>query len=501
MTPDERWKRVKALFELALEQMPPNIDAWLDQQGETDEDVRADVLSLLRHQERSGSFLNTPIADQAPDLISESHPLQEGQVVDKYTIVRELGRGGMGHVYLATEPSLKRQVALKTLAPELAANPEYRERFIREARAAAALEHHSGICTVYSYGEVDGTPYIAHEFVDGRTLRAEIEEGPLPSLEAIHQTAVSLADTLGFAHQHGITHRDFKPENIMRATAGRLKVLDFGLASVTTSAGGPASFVTLTGQGTLMGTLLYMSPEQLRGEKADYRSDVFALGLVLYEYACGVHPFASAQPMGIMANILNSEPTPASMHRGDLPASLVAILTRCLAKNPEGRFPSAVELTVALTSDAPKPRQDAAPAADHMVGWWRTHQLAVIALYLTACVLAWQVKEWQAGHARALFMASCIAAMIGGVLRSHLLFTERVTTTQLTEERERWKYPLTAADLVIALALLADGAILYFGDRLVPAVLTVALGLGIAAGRLVIERVTTAATFAHSDRA
>ena len=499
MTPDDRWNRVKALFELALEQMPANIEEWLDQHGETDESVRREVLSLFRHQKHSGSFLNTPIVDQAPDLMSDSHPLQEGQVVGRYTIVKELGRGGMGRVYLASEQSLNRNVAIKVLAPELAANPDYRERFSREARAVAVLEHHAGICTVYEYGELNGTPYIAHEFVNGRTLRVEIEEGPLPTLETLHETAAFLADTIGFAHKHGITHRDFKPENVMRATTGRLKVLDFGLASVTPPVGGPASFATLTGQGTLMGTLLYMSPEQLRGEKADHRSDVFALGLVLYEYACGVHPFASDQPMGIIANILNGEPGPATRHRADLPPGLVSVIKRCLAKRPDDRFPSAVELTDALNTL--EPSRESLPASDQLVGWWRRHQLAVIALYFTACLLAWQVKEWVPGMATALFMATSIASTVGGVVRGHLLFREKITSARLAAEYQKAKPWTLAADVVVALALLLDGALVLGLTRPVPAVLTMALGAGIGVTSLVIEPRTTADAFAGPESA
>jgi hypothetical protein len=502
MTPEDRWRRVKALFELALEQVPANLEEWLDQEGETDEVVRAEVLSLLRHQKQSGSFLNTPIANLAPDLIPENHPLQEGQVVDKYTIVRELGRGGMGRVYLAIEQPLGRQVALKTPAPELASDSEYRERLRREALAAAALEQHLGICRLYEYREFEGTPYIAYEFVNGRTLRVEIDEGPRPTLEVIRQTAVSLADTLAFAHQHGITHRDFKPENVMRATAGRLKVLDFGLASVPAPVGGLASIVqTLTVPGALMGTLLYMSPEQLRGERADPRSDVFALGLVLYEYACGIHPFAATEPVGIIANILNSEPTPATSHRPDLPPALMAIIGRCLAKRPQDRFPSAVELTVALTDDVSKPKLITVPATDQLVGWWRRHQLAVIALYFTACALTWQVKEWEPGIATALFMGTCLAATLGGVVRGNLLFREKITSTRLAAEYQKAKPWTLVADVLVTLALLVDGALVLGMARPVPAVLTMALGVGIGVTSIVIEPRTTADAFAGPESA
>ena len=500
MTPEDRWKRVKTLFELALEQMPADIDAWLDQQRETDSEVRADVVSLLRHTDQSGSFLNTPIADRAPSLLDEYQPLQEGQVIGRYTIVRELGRGGMGRVYLATEQPLGRPVALKALAPELAADPQYRDRLRREALAAAALEQHLGICRLYWYDEIDGTPYIAYEYVDGHTLRTEIEAGTLPTPEVVGQTAVFLADTLGFAHQHGITHRDFKPDNVMRAkSSGRLKVLDFGLASMPQPPGGLASVVTATGDGTLLGTLLYMSPEQLRGEKADHRSDVFALGLVLYEYACGAHPFHSAQPMGIMANILNGEPAPVTSHRSDLPATFVSVVKRCLARRPDDRFPSAIE--VADTLRRGEPAIARVPAQDQLVGWWRRHQIAVVALYFTACLLTWQIKEWEPGIATALFMTTSIAATVGGVVRGHLLFREKITSARLAAEYQKVKPWTLAVDLILTLALLVDGAFVLGLARPVPAVLTMALGVGIGLTSIVIEPRTTADAFTRAESA
>jgi serine/threonine protein kinase len=230
LAPDERWTRVKELFERALEQEPPNLEEWLDQQGETDEQIRSDVLSLLSHHSKVGSFLVDPIADRMPDLMDVT-PLQPGQVVGKYTIVREIGRGGMGRVYLATEHRLGRRVALKALAPELAGDQVHRERLRREARAAAALSD-PGICIIHAFEEIEGNVYIVSEFLNGCTLRQEIEAGRRPTLAEVRRTAQDLAVALSSAHRQGITHRDLKPENVMRTADGRLKILDFGLALV-----------------------------------------------------------------------------------------------------------------------------------------------------------------------------------------------------------------------------------------------------------------------------
>lgn len=522
LTPNQRWNRVKDLFERALEEMPSDLEEWLDQQGEIDELARKEVLSLFRHNP-TGSFLVQPFADQFPDhVFPDSHSVQPGQVVWDYTIVREIGRGGMGRVYLATDNHIGRQVALKVLAPELARDPEHRERLRREASIMAKLSD-AGICTLYGFKEIDGEAYMASEFLDGRTLRAEIEEGPLPSVEAVRRTALDLARPLASAHAQGITHRDFKPENVMRRTGdGRLKVLDFGIARVVSVAGGFASMAgTLTVPSAVIGTPAYMAPEQLLGERADSRTDVFAFGLVLYEYACGIHPFASDQPSanppsktppsrdvpggrairapwGIMGRILESEPTPLTQYRRDLPAGLVTIINRCLCKAPDERFASAGELVVAL--NRLEPDRSPAPAPDRLTNWWRTHQLAAIALYFTACVLAWQVKEWEPGIATALFMATCIAATVGGVFRGHLLFTQRVTSVRLTAERRRANPVTLATDLTVALALLLDGGILAW-NRPVPAVLTCALGVGILLTRILVEPATTEATFTHSESA
>ena len=492
LTPEERWREVNALFERALDEAPVDLDAWLDAQQVTDEQIRADVRSLLRHRSRSGSFLANPIVDRMPDLMADDHQLQPGQVVGKYTIVRELGRGGMGRVYLATEQPLGRSVALKALSPELARDPVYRERFRREAKAAAALTH-PGICTIHAFEEIDGNLYLASEFVDGRTLREEVESTPRPTVDLIRRTAQDFASALSSAHRQGITHRDLKPENVMRTTDGRLKILDFGLALIETPTGALASMAgNLTLPRAVVGTPAYMAPEQLKGERADSRTDVFALGVVLYEYACGTHPFHADDIYAIASRILHNEPTPIGHRRPDLPSTLATAITRCLRKPPADRFTSATEIALALD------HADSVPIPGQLTPWWRTHQLAVIALYFTACVLTWQIKEWEPGIATALFIATCAAATVGGVLRGNLLWLERVTSTGLaTEQRRATKVTLTF-DLAISLVLVADGALLAFG-RPVPSALTIALGVVIAIATLVIEPATTTRTFAQPE--
>jgi len=225
MTPAQ-WQRVRELFEAALDAEPANLRQWLQAESD-DADVCAEVESLLNHHSRAGSFLNQPVPESVPELLDEEEALAAGTVIGQYTVVRELGRGAMGRVYLATDSRLSRQVALKALAPHLTGEASHRERLKREARAAAGLTH-SGICTVYALEEIDGHLFIVSELVDGHTLREEITGDRQPRAEAILSTARELADALASAHEKGITHRDFKPENVMRDRTGRLKVLDLG---------------------------------------------------------------------------------------------------------------------------------------------------------------------------------------------------------------------------------------------------------------------------------
>jgi tRNA A-37 threonylcarbamoyl transferase component Bud32 len=398
----------------------------------------------------------------------------------------------MGRVYLATEHRLGRRVALKALAPELAGDQVHRERLRREARAAAALSD-PGICIIHAFEEIEGNVYIVSEFLNGCTLRQEIEAGRRPTLAEVRRTAQDLAVALSSAHRQGITHRDLKPENVMRTADGRLKILDFGLALVEANVDALKSLAdNLTLPRSLVGTPAYMAPEQLRGERADSRTDVFAFGVLLFEYACGVHPFAADNPMGIMARILESEPTPVTTFRRDLPVSLVAVVNRCLPKAPADRFQSAIEIVRALGNTG------TASAPDRLTAWWRTHQVAVTGLYFVACALAWQVKEWRPGIATAVFFAIGVAATVGGFFRCHLLFTERVNRNGLEMERHRAASVTEATDYWIALALVIDGALLAF-DRPVPAVLTIALGVVIAFTRRVVEESTTRATFAQPE--
>jgi formylglycine-generating enzyme required for sulfatase activity/dienelactone hydrolase/predicted Ser/Thr protein kinase len=287
-----------------------------------------------------------------------------GRTVSHYRIVEKLGEGGMGVVYRAVDTRLDRPVAIKFLPPEAVADPERKGRFVREAKAASALNH-PNIVTIYDIGSADGLDFIAMEQIDGEPLDRRIGSQGLPVEEALRY-ASETAEALAAAHAAGIVHRDVKPANVMVTSSGRIKVLDFGLAKLIEprSEGAPldSRFATATGvppataatkytrEGTVLGTLAYMSPEQVEGKPADARSDVFALGAVLYEMLAGRRPFRGDSTIGMMTAILRDTPSPLKSLRPDVPADVERIVRRCLEKNPDARYPAARELAQDLSA-------------------------------------------------------------------------------------------------------------------------------------------------------
>ena len=270
-----------------------------------------------------------------------------GTQLGHYRIERKLGEGGMGEVYLATDTKLGRQVALKVLTGALAGDPDRQERFEREARAAAALNH-PNIVTIHSVENIDGVPILTLELIDGQTLGELIPAEGMP-LDRVLTLGISLADAVGAAHQRGITHRDLKPANVMVTTDGRLKVLDFGLAKIKEEAqvvldAGMPTAAALTGEGRIVGTVAYMSPEQAEGKVVDPRSDVFSLGIILYEMATGKRPFGGDTHMSTLSAILKDTPRAIQEIRPGLPRELAKIIGRCLAKDVEDRYQSAKDL-------------------------------------------------------------------------------------------------------------------------------------------------------------
>jgi len=289
-----------------------------------------------------------------------------GRTLSHYHITAAIGAGGMGEVYRANDTKLGRDVALKVLSAEMAHDPDRLARFQREARSVAALNH-PHIVTIFSVEEANGVHFLTMELVEGQSLERLIPACGLP-VERIVEIASALADALTAAHEKGIVHRDLKPANVMLTDDGRVKVLDFGLAKdvrADRSSDATQTFAGQTAMGVVMGTPAYMSPEQVAGRVLDHRTDIFSLGVILYEMASGRRPFEGASSAELASAILRDTPRPLSELRADLPEELGLLIQRCLEKDPQDRFPSARDVRDALrgvTASAPSIRTATAPA-------------------------------------------------------------------------------------------------------------------------------------------
>src|ERR1700758_3685369 len=265
--------------------------------------------------------------------------LTSGTKLGPYEIQSPLGAGGMGEVYRARDTRLGRDVAIKVL-PGLFSEPDRLIRFEQEARATAALNH-PNILAIFQMGTYAGVPYIVTELLEGKTLAESIRGGPLPTRKAIDY-GVQIARGLAAAHEKGIAHRDLKPENLFVTKEGRIKILDFGLAKIALLKETPDALApTITRHGVAIGTIGYMSPEQVRGQATDHRTDIFAFGAILYEMVMGRRSFQKHTEADTISAILNEDPPPISQLAPNTPAALQKIVDRCLAKNPEQRFQSA----------------------------------------------------------------------------------------------------------------------------------------------------------------
>src|SRR5579872_4616687 len=272
-----------------------------------------------------------------------------GEVLGHYRMQEKIGSGGMGEVYRATDDRLGRQVAIKILQPGLANDPDRLRRFELEARAAAALNH-PNILAIFDVGLAGTTPYIVSELLEGKTLRQRLSEGPLPIREATDY-ALQIAHGLIAAHERRIVHRDLKPENLFLTQDGRVKILDFGVAKVQIPAQGDRSIeslTTVTKSGAVIGTVAYMSPEQLRTKPVDHRSDIFSFGAILYEMLSGHRAFRGETEVDTMTAVLLEEPANASLDQAAIPLGYRDIVHHCVEKDPENRFQSAKDLVFAV---------------------------------------------------------------------------------------------------------------------------------------------------------
>jgi serine/threonine protein kinase len=312
--------------------------------------LRREVQSLLAYAAEAESFLERPAVDIAPKPPCESHEATlVGRTLSHYQVLSLLGAGGMGEVYLARDPRLDRTVALKILPGELAADADRMQRFTREAKAASALNH-PNVATIYDVGESDGISFIVMEHVEGETLLARISRRITP--REVVDIAVQAADALDLAHAKGITHRDIKPANLMLTHRGNVKVLDFGVAKVARndegSLNGEWTVEPVTAVGSVVGSAPYMSPEQIVGSDVDSRSDVFSLGVVIYQMTTGLLPFSGSTRAKMKDRILHATPEPMVRFSPDTPPELERITLKCLDKRTDGRYQSARELLTDL---------------------------------------------------------------------------------------------------------------------------------------------------------
>src|SRR5437773_1787662 len=349
----ERWKQVNDLFQSAVERAPGERAAFLHEACHGDEGLRREVDSLLSSHERAENFIEVPAFEVAPELATnDSADALVGKLLGHYCIESLVGVGGMGEVYLARDERLGRKAALKLLPEHLTIDEAQLGRFKNEARSASALNH-PNILTVYEIGAEGDRQFIATEFIEGMTLRASIASGRI-NLHAAVESAVQLASALAAAHEAGVVHRDIKTENIMLRPDGYAKVLDFGIAKLTEQRLASddhtveTTGVLQTRPGLVLGTAHYMSPKQARGQKVDARSDIWSLGVVLYEVVGGSPPFRGETPSDCIASILTTEPPPLSGVLPDVPVKLESILQKALRKNSDERYQTINEMLADL---------------------------------------------------------------------------------------------------------------------------------------------------------
>lgn len=524
MTPAQ-WQRVTQLFGEAKELPAAERLAFLERACPDDARVRDEVRSLL-DADRDDAFLERGAAVQPRDLLDEAggHAFAPGESLGPYRIERLLARGGMGVLYVATDPRLSRRVTLKVLPAAAARDPDARTRLQREARTAARLRH-PHVVSVHALEEIGDLLVIVAEYVEGPTL-AEVlaSEGPLPRDRWL-EMAVALAEALAAAHDAQVVHRDVKTRNVVLGADG-IRLLDFGIAI----GAGEAADARLTRTGLVTGTPLAMAPEQLEGGTATPLSDQYAFGLLLYEAASGRLPFGEGAVAGVWARMLRDEPVPLSGVAPQLTADDVVLVHRCLSRRPEDRFPSMRAVADALRASAPArgvPLDAAAGAQDGVAadgeevdlshrslqrglqgggedvsrrslqrsprgegGWWDLHQAVTATLYVGLLWPGWLVASALPGRWRpaAHITLVCLAATATS-LRLHLWFSARHYPGPVAAARRRLWPALTIIDVIYA-ALLAVVALLVADVRLVPAVVTAGLAVCLFMASVVIEPAT-----------
>jgi serine/threonine-protein kinase len=341
---DEQWQKVREIFDAALRQPPEVRPKYLHEACGEDTALLAEVESLFSSYDNSEDFLKRPAVAAVADLIeADTKRPRCGQRFGHYEIIEHLGAGGMGEVYLAQDTKLDRQVAVKFLNDKHSGEPANLERFVREAKAASALNH-PNILVIHEIGATDEAHFIVSEYVQGQTLRHVLADKAL-SLAEVLDIAIQIANALAAAHAARLVHRDIKPENVMLRPDGLVKILDFGLAKLITrknksflGLGDKTAPESQTAKGMILGTVHYMSPEQAKGERVDERTDIFSFGVMLYEMLAGQTPFAGASVSETFANVINAEPPPLAWFVQNAPEELQRIIGKALRKDRDARY-------------------------------------------------------------------------------------------------------------------------------------------------------------------
>ena len=366
----ENWQKVREVFDAALRQELEDRQNYLNEACGDDKELLAEVESLFSSFDKSGDFMETPAVAQVADIIHpDTKRLETGTRFGHYEIVRQIGIGGMGEVYLAKDQKLDRRVALKILNEKFSRDESNLKRFVREAKAASALNH-PNILVIHEIGENEVAHYIVSEFIEGRTLREVLTQSQM-SLEKVLDLSIQIAGALSAAHQAHLVHRDIKPENVMVRPDGYVKVLDFGLAKLVEQENKPPIGLEdettrhQTAKGVILGTVSYMSPEQAKGEKVDEQTDIFSLGAVIYEMIAGKTPFAGNSLAETFANLINAEPQslPPAV---SVPEKLKRIVAKTLRKKKDERYQTMKDLLADLKSLRENTTYDAESETAHL---------------------------------------------------------------------------------------------------------------------------------------
>jgi serine/threonine protein kinase len=505
---NEEARLIWEIYASALKRAPGQRAEYLARVCGENESLRSRIEALLESHSLDLGGTQSGVADLPSAQTSNGATAPTslaGRQIGTYMIRRELGRGGMGIVYLADDMRLSRTVAIKALSPALSHSPDVRERLLNEAKMAAALSH-PGIATVYALEEIDGELYLACEYVPGAALRALLESGPLP-IEDVIDVGAQLARALAEAHTKGIVHRDIKPENVIKTPSGVVKVLDFGLAKADY-----AMQARLTQTGMLVGTPAYLSPEQALGKDADFRTDIFALGLLMYELASGINPFAAKTIPATIARIVDEDPPPLSDVQPNSVPELDRIIQRCLRKDPLARYRSTQE----IVGDLERLRADLAahrtPAAMNTTDagrstvraesqqWLVNHHVIMSVVYIALLYPAWYARGWLMPPWSTWFLLSVLAAAAAATsLRLHLWFTARTFSRRLESEQLTTQRSTRVCDVVFAATQLAAAIVLGDGHPEF-AMLFVTAAVAILVAAFVIEPATVRAAFGRSGR-